>query len=311
MNAGTKLYGCVEAGGTKFVCGLADEEGRWLCRLRIPTQEPAITLAEVVSFLLASEESHGRITSLGVASFGPISLNRSRPDWGRLLSTPKPKWSGVSIVGPLLEAFDLPLEIDTDVNAAALAEVGATPDLDPSALVYVTVGTGIGGGAVVGGKSLIGARHSEMGHLVPPRHRLDQDFPGCCPYHGACLEGLASGPAITAQWGRSLSELDSAHPAHDIVAWYLGWLASSLLATLSPARIVFGGGVMGTRGLLDGVRRCADRMAGGYIVAPGEALTLIHPPMLGDDAGLFGALALARMAAKSLDRQDTLRRMRG
>ena len=243
-----RLYGCIEAGGTKFVCAVADSGRRWLSRTRIPTGHPDQTIGAMLDFMLKCQEQHGQLTSLGIASFGPIELDRSRSNWGSIVDTPKPNWSDVSLVAPLQNAFSIPIGLDTDVNAAALAEVEAG---GRDGLVYVTVGTGIGGGAVFNGSPLHGLRHPEMGHLLPPRHPLDTVFAGCCPYHGACTEGLASGPAIIARWGRPLSELDADHPAHEIISWYLGHLAASLLAMLSPTSIVFGGGVMGTPGLLD------------------------------------------------------------
>jgi len=233
---------------------------------------------------------------LGVASFGPIELDRSKPNWGSIVDTPKPNWSDVSLVAPLQEAFSVPIGLDTDVNAAALAEVDASDTGGKDGLVYITVGTGIGGGAVFNGRPLHGLRHPEMGHLLPPRHPLDTAFAGCCPYHGACTEGLASGPAIIARWGRPLSELDANHPAHEIISWYLGHLAASLLAMLSPTSIVFGGGVMGTPRLLDRIRRHADRIAAGYLARPGSLDTIIRSPALETDAGLRGALLLARNA---------------
>ena len=294
-----RLFGCVEAGGTKFVCAIADSDGRWMSRTRIPTGNPDETIGAMVDFMLSGQKQHGELTSLGVASFGPIEIDRSKPNWGSIGDTPKPGWSDVSLVAPLQKAFAVPIGLDTDVNAAALAEVEAGDADGRNGLVYVTVGTGIGGGGVFNGRALHGLRHPEMGHLLPPRHPLDTDFTGCCPYHGACTEGLASGPAILARWNRPLSELDSDHPAHEIISWYLGHLAASLLATLSPASIVFGGGVMGTPGLLDRIRSQADLIAAGYLARPGSLDTIIRSPTLETDAGLRGALLLARNALDS------------
>lgn len=293
------LYGCVEAGGTKFVCAIADHSGRWLKRIRIATGHPDETIGAVVDFMLKCQEQHGPLTSLGVASFGPIELDRSHPKWGSILSTPKPCWSDVSLIAPLEKALSIPIGLDTDVNAAALAEVSASDPGGKDGLVYVTVGTGIGGGAVFNGHALHGLSHPEMGHLFPPRHPLDGEFTGCCPYHGACTEGLASGPAIIARWNRPLSELDADHPAHEIISWYLGHLAASLLALLSPSHIVFGGGVMETPGLLARIRSQAERFAGGYLAPPGSLDAIIRSPVLKTDAGLHGALLLAQNASNS------------
>lgn len=291
-----RVFGCVEAGGTKFVCAVADSNGRWLSRTRIPTGHPDETIGAMVAFMRDCQEQHGQLTSLGVASFGPIELDRSKPNWGSIVDTPKPHWSDVSLVAPLQDAFSVSIGLDTDVNAAALAEVEASGTGGRDGLVYITVGTGIGGGAVFDGSPLHGLRHPEMGHLLPPRHPLDTAFAGCCPYHGACTEGLASGPAIIARWGRPLSELDANHPAHEVISWYLGHLAASLLAMLSPTSIVFGGGVMGTPGLLARIRRQADQIAAGYLARPGSLDTIIRAPALKADAGLRGALLLARNA---------------
>lgn len=290
-------YGCIEAGGTKFVLGVARDRDTVLRRERIPTTTPDETIAAAIAFFSAAGAAFGPCESFGIASFGPVVLDRTAPDWGRVAATPKPGWSGADIVGPFATAFGRPVGFDTDVNGAILAEgrwgAAATADV----AVYVTVGTGIGGGALVAGRPVHGLRHPEMGHMIVRRHPDDRDFAGTCPFHGDCLEGLASGPAIAARWGTSLSHLPPDHPAHGIVAFYLGQMVVAQQALLSPQRIVLGGGVMGTPGLLDRVRVEARRLAAGYFGTE-DYDALVVPPALGDQAGLIGALALAQDAAR-------------
>ncbi|WP_404710019.1 ROK family protein [Sphingomonas sp. MMS24-J13] len=290
-------YGCIEAGGTKFVCAIADGRGALLERARIPTTTPEATLAAVLAWFGRTEAAPAGYRGFGIASFGPVELDPSSPRWGSILDTPKPGWSGTPLARPIEAAFGVPAGFETDVNAAALAEA-ELDDIRAKGVVYITVGTGIGGGFASNGATIPGLRHAEMGHIFPPRHPDDTAFPGCCPFHGACLEGLASGPAIHARWGRSLSELPTDHPAHAIVAWYLGHLAGTLMAVLSPARIVFGGGVMHAPGLLAGVRAAATAFSAGYLIDAAAIADIIRAPRLGDDAGLRGALLLAQRAAR-------------
>lgn len=286
----TQLYGCVEAGGTKFVVGVARGRDRVGRVERIPTTTPDETLAAAVRVL----EEEGPVAAVGVAGFSPLVLDRGRPDWGRLADTPKPGWSGADLAGPFARALRCPVALDTDVNGAALAESLWGAAEGAGVAVYVTVGTGVSGGAVVDGRPVHGARHPVMGHFRPVRHRAD-DFAGVCPFHGACLEGLVSGTAIRARWGAPLSDLGPTHEAHDVVAFYLGQLVAATQAMLSPERVVFGGGVMATPGLLDRVRDQAARLANGYFgIAAAEYGRLVVPARLGDRAGLLGALALAQ-----------------
>lgn len=289
------LYGCIEAGGTKFVLGVARGPDEVLRTARVPTTAPAETIGAALDFLTRARDDLGGYDAFGIASFGPVDLDRASPTWGHVLSTPKPGWTGADLAGAFGRAFDCPVGFDTDVNGAILSESlwGAAAGADVA--VYVTVGTGIGGGALVDGRTVHGSRHPEMGHFLPRRHPDDRDFAGVCPFHGDCLEGLASGPAIMARWGASLSDLPSHHPGHAIIADYLAQLVVAQQAILSPRRIVLGGGVMGTPGLLDGVRARAGELAAGYF-GDGDPAQLIVAPGLGDRAGLLGALALAQRA---------------
>jgi len=281
-------YALIEAGGTKFVLGTADEAGNIASRHQIPTTTPQETLDAAVAWFSAQNR---QFDGVGLASFGPLDLDRASPQWGHLRATPKPHWTGADLVGPFARALGCPVGIETDVNGAALAEMRWGAGIGAGSLLYVTIGTGVGGGFVSDGRLLAGLSHPEMGHFRLPRHADDMDFAGCCPFHGACLEGLAAGPSIIARWGKSLSELGPEHPGTDIIAWYLGQAVCTWQAIMEPARIVLGGGVMGTPGLLDKVRAAAVEAGGGYFV--GDPAAIVVRPGLGINSGLLGALAVA------------------
>lgn len=282
------LYGCVEAGGTKFVLGIARGPNEVIATERIPTTAPDETFGRMRDWFAGHS-----VTAFGIGSFGPVILDRADPDWGHITDTPKPGWSGADIAGALA-GFGLPIGFDTDVNAAAIAESRWGAGQGADSLVYITIGTGIGGGAVVGGRPIHGARHPEMGHVRVSRHPDDLAFAGICPFHGDCAEGLANGPSIIARYGASLSELPGDHPAHAIEAHYLAQLVQNIVAVLSPQVVVMGGGVMGTPGLIEQVQAAHARLAAGYFGSPHD---LIRPPGLGDRSGLLGGLALAMDAA--------------
>lgn len=283
-----KRYGLVEAGGTKFVLGVATDKDNIEATTRIDTTTPEETIAAMLGWF----HRQGPLDAIGVASFGPLELDRSSPSWGHIGQTPKPHWSGADIAGPLQAEFSCPVAIDTDVNGAALAEYRWGAAQGQRSMLYFTIGTGVGGGAIVNGKVLHGLSHPEMGHIRLPRHPDDTEFDGNCPFHGACLEGLASGPAIKARWGMSLSQLPAGHPAHDIIAFYIAQTVVTMQGIFAPGRIIFGGGVMGTPGLIDRVRRQAVTLGGGYF--RGDPNEIVVLPRLGDKAGLLGALALVQ-----------------
>jgi fructokinase len=290
------VYGGIEAGGTKFVCAIGDESGNVLREEQFPTQDSASTLARMRLFLRRGSEEFGALSGVGVGSFGPVQLDRRSAHYGYITRTPKPGWSGTDIIGGLAREFSCAVGFDTDVNAAALAEHRWGAAQDVQNLVYLTVGTGIGGGSVVNGKPTHGVMHPEMGHLYPRRHPRDAGFPGICPFHGDCMEGLASGPAIQARSGASLQELDLAHVQWELEADYLGQLCALLVLTLSPQRIVMGGGVMNQERLLEPIRRRMRRWLGGYIDRDeilSDDSAYIVTPGLGRRAGVLGALALA------------------
>ena len=285
-----KNYGLIEAGGTKFVLGIADASHTITARHRIATTTPAEVLPAAIAWF---REQDLQPAAIGIASFGPLNLDRASPGWGHVTHTTKPHWDGADLVGPFASAFGCPVGLETDVNGAALAESRWGAGRGHNSLLYLTVGTGIGGGFVSSGGLLAGLSHPEMGHIRVPRHPRDSGFAGVCRFHGDCLEGLASGPAIIARWGRSLSELATGadHGEAEMIAWYLGQAIANFQAILQPARIVLGGGVMATPGLLDAVRRHAQDAGGGYF--SGDPREVVVAPGLDSDSGLLGALAVA------------------
>ncbi len=285
----------IETGGTKVVCAAGTSPTEVLEVVTLPTEDPGTTLAAVVGFVTRRRRSGG-LEGVGIGSFGPVGLDQHSATYGRILASPKVAWRGADVVGPIAEAAGTPVAIETDVTAAAIGELrwGAGDGLTD--LAYVTVGTGVGVGAVVRGRPLRGTAHPEAGHLVVRRHP-DDDFAGVCPLHGDCLEGLASGPAVAARWGRPGTELgEHLGGAVEIEAYYLAQLVTSLVYVLSPARIVLGGGVLGTPGLLDSVRaRSAALLHGALDGHPAEDLAsgFVCRPGLGDRAGVVGALTMA------------------
>ncbi len=283
----SRRFGGIEAGGTKFVVAVASEAGEIFEAARFDTTTPDETIGAVIDWLRA----RGPIDAVGIASFGPLCLDRGADNWGYITGTTKPGWSHTDFAPRVARALGVPVGFDTDVNGAALGEGRWGAAQGQRIAVYITIGTGIGGGAIVDDKPLQGLTHPEMGHIRPRRHALDADFAGVCPFHSDCLEGLASGPAIKARWGRSLSELPSDHPGHTIIASYIAQLVSILQSVMEPGRIILGGGVMSTPGLIERVREDAALLGGGYFF--GVADEVVVAPGLGDRSGLMGALVLA------------------
>jgi fructokinase len=290
------LVASVEAGGTKFVCAIGTGPNDVRATTSFATTSPEESLEQAVAFIQEHQRIGLEVAAVGIACFGPLDLREESPTYGRITSTPKPGWRDTDVVAPFTDAFGVPVGLDTDVNGAALAEGqwGAGKGLDP--VVYVTVGTGIGGGAMVNGGLLHGLVHPEMGH-VPVRRHPDDPFEGVCPYHGDCLEGLASGPAIEARWQRVARDLG---PERDravaLEAWYLAQLASTLAYVLSPEVIIFGGGVLKLPGLLVAIQAETATLLNGYLdaaVAREHIDQYIVAPELGDRAGVLGGIALA------------------
>ncbi|MET0240578.1 MAG: ROK family protein [Sphingobium sp.] len=290
------LHGCIEAGGTKFIAGIVRDDRTILAETRIPTTTPDETIGRTLHWL--KEQACGRIAAIGIATFGPAGVDPSAPDWGCITTTPKPGWQGTDMAGPFAAAFGVPVGFDSDVNGAVMAEARWGAAQGHRMAVYVTLGTGIGGGAALDGRPLRGRSHPEMGHIPVRRDPADGAFAGTCPFHGDCLEGLASGPAIIARWGVPLSDLPPDHPGHTIIAGYVAQLCVTLEAMLSPGRIVIGGGVADTPGLIEAIRAHAAIRAGGYF--PGFDPAAIVSPGLGERSGLMGALALAQDASSAL-----------
>jgi fructokinase len=286
----TVRIGAIEAGGTKFVCGIGDEKGQILERVSFPTEAPDVTLARTIDFF----RGH-RVDAIGIGSFGPIDVNPESPTYGYVTTTPKPGWNGFDFLGTMKREFPVPYGWDTDVNAAVLGEArwGAARGL--STCVYYTIGTGVGVGVLAEGRLVHGLVHPEGGHVLVRRHP-DDAFAGHCPYHGGnCLEGMAAGPAIERRWGVKGHELPADHKAWELEAWYLAQSVVSAVLLLSPQRVIMGGGVMKQAHLFPMIRKQVQTMLNGYVQA--EAITsrideYIVPPGLGDNAGLAGALAL-------------------
>jgi fructokinase len=295
MNA--PLYGCIEAGGTKFIVGIVGGPDDIRETIRIDTTTPDQTIGATINWLKAAEERYTSLTAIGIASFGPLELDRKANNWGHITATTKHGWSNTDFAARLAREMLARVGFDTDVNGAALAEARWGASLGQKVSVYLTVGTGIGGGAIIDGRVLQGLSHPEMGHIRPQRHSGDLGFAGICPFHGDCLEGLASGPAIKARWGVSLSELPIDHPAHDIIAFYIAQMVVTLQSIMEPGRIILGGGVMGTPGLIERIRQSSDKLGSSYF--RGKAQDIIVPPGLGERAGLLGALALAQDIASA------------
>jgi fructokinase len=292
------VFGGLEAGGTKCVCAVGTGPDDVRAETRFPTTTPAATLARAVEFFRA-QAARTPLAAIGVACFGPLDLDPASPSHGSITTTPKVGWRDVDVVGPLRRGLSVPVMIDTDVNGAALAEHRWGSGRGVSSLVYVTVGSGIGGGALVHGRPVHGLVHPEMGHVRVPHDRARDPFPGLCPHHGDCLEGLASGPALAARWGQDPAMLPDEHPAWDLESDYLALGLASVVLVLSPERLVLGGGVMRRTRLYPLIRaKLADILA-GYLQTPalGQAIDgYVVAPMLGDRAGVLGALALAQAA---------------
>ncbi len=295
MAVAHKLLGAVEAGGTKFVCAVGTGPDDIRAQVRLPTMAPAQTLAAMLDFFSEHEASSGPLASIGVASFGPVDLHPGSPTYGYITNTPKPQWAQTNLVGALASLFACPIGFDTDVNGAALGEARWGAGRDARVLVYVTIGTGLGGGILIDGKPVHGLLHPEMGHIRVVKHSTDADFAGACPFHGDCLEGLASGPAIAARWGTSLDKLPPDHPGWERQAHYLAHLCANLLLTVSADRILLGGGVMQTPALFPRVRAETLALLNGYLAVT-DLDGIIQPPALGQQAGLAGAFALALAA---------------
>lgn len=281
--------GALEAGGTKMVCAIGNEQGEVLERMSIPTESPAITIPKLIAYFKERE-----VEALGIGCFGPIDLNRSSDTYGYITTTPKLEWINYNIVGAFQDALDIPVGFDTDVNGSALGEAtwGITRGLENS--IYLTFGTGVGAGIITNGKLLHGMLHPEAGHLLLAKHPEDQ-YEGKCPYHKTCLEGLAAGPAIEARWGKKGVELADRKEVWELEAYYIGQALVNYIVTLSPQRIILGGGVMHQEHMMPLVRQEVIRQLNGYLCTKElqDIENYIVLPSLNDNQGIMGALKLA------------------
>jgi fructokinase len=288
------MLGAIEAGGTKFVCAVGDENGNITDRIQIPTTVPAETMPKVFDFF-----NKYSVKAIGIGSFGPIDVNRDSPTYGYITSTPKTAWKYFPFVQSLRDTFPVPIGFNTDVNAAALGEVtfGAAKGLD--SCLYITVGTGIGAGAIVQGKVLQGLSHPEMGHILVRRHPNDE-YQGKCPYHQDCLEGLAAGPAIEERWEAKGNQLVDRMEVWDMEGYYIAQALMQYVLILSPKKIILGGGVMNQKQVFSSVYKYLKEFVNEYVLLP-ELAGYIVSPGLGDNAGIIGSLLLANSALKEED----------
>jgi fructokinase len=294
-----ELYGGVETGGTWCVCALGTDPDDIAAREQFRTTSPSETLERVVAFFRARE----RPRAIGIGSFGPLDLDRGSPTWGYVTTTPKRGWQHTAVAGVVRDALGVPVAFEHDVGAAAAGEYRWGAGRGVPTLCYITVGTGLGAGLLVDGRPLHGLVHPEVGHMRIPHDLVRDPYPGACPAHGDCWEGLACGPAMAERWGAVPEELPPGHPAWELEAEYLALGILSIVTVASPHRVIVGGGVMEHVGLLSRVQLRLRELVGGYLETPllgAEIDRYLVEPELGDDAGVLGAIALARECARRL-----------
>ena len=291
-----QLFAGIEGGGTKFIAAVGTANGDVLAETRIPTTTPAETLSACVEFFKTQETEFGKLSAIGIATFGPVDLRKDSATYGHMMATPKPYWANADLLTPFRDEFGLPIGLDTDVNGAALGEWrwGAAQGLDT--FLYFTIGTGIGGGGLFQGQLMHGLLHPEMGHISLPRH---PEHTSVCPFHEDCFEGLAAGPALEHHWGEKAENFGVGHPAWEMEAGYIASALRSFICTLSPQRIILGGGVMSQSHLFPMIREKTLAELNGYIQAA-EILERIDeyivPVALEGKAGILGAFVLAEQA---------------
>jgi len=290
------LFGGMEGGGTKFVCAVGRGPDAIVDEIRLQTTTPDKTLSQAIAFF-----QKYNLSAIGLASFGPLDLDPASPTYGSITATPKPGWVGTNVLAAFQFVFKVPLAFELDVNAAAFGEYSWIPEnrkLD--SLVYFTIGTGIGAGLIINRKITHGLIHPEAGHMRLPHDRKKDPFPGNCPFHGDCFEGMASGPALARRWRRPAEMLPDHHPAWEQEATYIAYALVNVILVLSPKRIVLGGGVMEHQTLFPSIRSKVRGLLNGYLASPVLAGTMedyIVPPALGRRSGILGALALAKKIA--------------
>lgn len=292
-----QLFGGIEAGGTKFVCMVASDPDHIEAEVKIPTTTPEETIKQTNDFFRPFIE-RGKLKAIGLGSFGPIDIDPKSPTYGYITKTPKPNWSFTDLLGGVKSGLQLPIAYDTDVNAAAFGELYWAPankGLDP--FIYITVGTGIGTGVIVNGKAIYGLVHPETGHMFISHDWQEDPFPGVCPYHGDCWEGLANGPAMAKRWGKPADTLEDDHPGWDLEAKYIAMAIINQILCYSPRRIVLGGGVSQHDGLLQKVQIKIRQLLNGYVqseVILNHIDQYIVRPALGSRSGVLGAIAMAK-----------------
>jgi len=294
--AQTQLFGGIETGGTKIVCVVGSGPDDIIDQTRIPTTTPDETLQKVIQFFQPYTSS-GKVKTIGIGCFGPLDLDPQSPMYGFITSTPKPGWKNTDVLGTVQRTLKVKATINHDVNSAALGEFcwGASQGVDPS--LYMTIGTGIGGGYLKNGKPLIGMLHLEMGHIRIPHDWKRDPFPGGCPFHGDCFEGLASGPAIEKRFGVRGETIPDHDPYWDVEADYIAAALCNYILVLSPRRIILGGGVMERRFLFPPIRQKVLKLLNNYVESDILLMKMdeyIVPPALGNRSGSLGAIALAR-----------------
>ena len=297
----THYYGGIEAGGTKFVCAIGSDPENILSEIRFGTTNPTETLGKATAFFEQYRNDYP-LAAIGIASFGPVDLLNDSQTFGYITKTPKPGWSDTNVAGVFSDAFNIPIGFDTDVNGALLGEYrwGAAQGVENS--IYLTIGTGIGGGAMVNGKLVHGLVHPEMGHMRLFRDVERDAFEGICPFHTDCFEGLACGPALGKRWGQNAKTLEPDHPAWDLEATYIAQALHNLICVYSPEKIVLGGGIMNQNHLFSLVRHKVLESLNGYVkheIILNKIDDYIVPPGLGNQAGVLGAIALAQEARES------------
>jgi fructokinase len=286
------LLGALEAGGTKMVLAVGNENGEILERTSIPTQTPDVTIPQIINFYEGKD-----IDALGIGSFGPIDPDPNSKTYGYITSTPKLAWTNYNLVGSISKVLPIPIGFDTDVNASVLGEATWGSIKGLSSGVYITVGTGVGVGVYINKCLLHGMLHPEAGHVLLRKHPEDT-FTSICPYHTNCLEGLASGPAIEKRWNKKAAELADNTKVWEIEAFYLSQGITDIILTLSPHRIVLGGGVMHQKQLFPLIRNQVKQFLGGYIKTPqiADLDQYIVPASLGENQGIMGCIQLAKIA---------------
>jgi fructokinase len=290
------IYGGVEAGGTKFVCAVGSGPDDLQDEIRFETTSPEETINRTLEYF-KKQNLKEQLLAVGIGSFGPIELNRKLSNYGFITSTPKPGWSNINICGLIKEELKIPVGFNTDVNAAALGEYEWGAGRGLNNFIYLTIGTGIGGGVMINGRLLHGLQHPEMGHIFIPQDIKADPYEGNCPFHKNCFEGLASGPAMKNRWGKSPEDLNKNHKAWDLEAQYISHALTNYICTLSPERIIIGGGIMEQKKLLPLILTSVKKMLNNYIhmeEIKGNIEKYIVLPSLGKKAGILGALVLAK-----------------